>query len=65
MQRLGFPRVDEEVGQKFDPARHEAVGSVADPSAPAGTVREVVRPGYGDGPRQLRPVAVVVATAAE
>jgi molecular chaperone GrpE len=65
MQRLGFPRVDDEVGQRFDPSRHEAVGSVADPSAPAGTVREVVRPGYGDGPRQLRPAAVVVATAAE
>lgn len=65
MRRLGFPRVDDEVGRKFDPNCHEAVGSVADQSAPAGTVREVVRPGYGEGRRQLRPAAVVVATATE
>jgi molecular chaperone GrpE len=28
---------------------------------PAGTVAEVLRPGYGDGTRQLRPAGVVVA----
>ena len=46
----------------FDPARHEAVGTVSDPRAPAGTVLHVVRPGYGVGERQLRPAAVVVAS---
>jgi molecular chaperone GrpE len=58
---LGFPRRDD-LGVSFDPSRHEAVG--ADPGADAvpGTVVAVVRPGYGEGDRQLRPAAVVVAT---
>ena len=62
--RLGFPRRDD-LGEKFDPARHEAVAAVPDADAPPGTVIEVVRPGYGDGERQLRPAAVVVATKAD
>ncbi len=61
LDRLGFPRHDE-VGVAFDPARHEAVAAVTDPQVPAGTVVEVTRPGYGDGERQLRPAAVIVAT---
>ena len=58
---LGFPRRDD-LGVRFDPSRHEAVG--ADPGADAvpGTVVAVVRPAYGEGDRQLRPAAVVVAT---
>ena len=36
-------------------------GVVQDPDAPPGTVVEVLRPGYGDGERQLRPAAVTVA----
>jgi molecular chaperone GrpE len=58
---LGFPRRDD-LGTAFDPTRHEAVGTVSDPHTPAGTVLHVVRPGYGDDERQLRPAAVVVAT---
>ncbi|SDS73329.1 nucleotide exchange factor GrpE [Actinopolymorpha singaporensis] len=61
---LGFPRQDEEVGAVFDPARHEAVASVPSAEVPAGTVLDVVRPGYGEGERQLRPAGVVVATKA-
>ena len=61
LARLGFPRRDD-LGAKFDPARHEAVATVADPDAPAGTVVRVLRPGYGDDEHQLRPAAVVVAT---
>ena len=45
MTRLGFPRFDD-VGRPFDPARHEAVGTV-EADAPAGTVVATVRPGYG------------------
>jgi molecular chaperone GrpE len=60
LARLGFPRRDD-LGEMFDPARHEAVATVTDPDAPAGTVVGVVRPGYGDGEHQLRPAAVVVA----
>jgi molecular chaperone GrpE len=57
---LGYPR-HEETGVPFDPARHEAVGVVAGAQAPRGTVLRVLRPGYGEGERQLRPAAVVVA----
>lgn len=60
LARLGFPRRDE-VGVPFDPARHEAVAATADIDAPPGTIVSVVRPGYGEGDRQLRPAAVVVA----
>jgi molecular chaperone GrpE len=58
---LGFPRRDD-LGVHFDPSRHEAVGSVPGADAAPGTVVAVVRPGYGEGDRQLRPAAVVVAT---
>ncbi|MEV8090583.1 nucleotide exchange factor GrpE [Streptomyces nigra] len=57
---LGYPR-HAETGVAFDPARHEVVGVVQDSDAPPGTVVEVLRPGYGDGQRQLRPAAVTVA----
>lgn len=60
LARLGFPRYGEP-GVPFDPSRHEVVGVVEDPDAEPGTVVEVVRPGYGDSGRQLRPVAVTVA----
>jgi molecular chaperone GrpE len=60
LARLGFVRQDA-VGEPFDPARHEAVGATADTDALPGTVVRVVRPGYGEGERQLRPAAVVVA----
>jgi molecular chaperone GrpE len=59
---LGFPRRDRDVGTTFDPARHEAVATMPSADTPEGTVVDVVRPGYGDGERQLRPAAVVVAT---
>jgi len=59
---LGYPRRDD-VGAVFDPARHDAVGVLSDPDAAAGTVIDVVRPGYGDGDHQLRPAQVVVAKA--
>jgi molecular chaperone GrpE len=62
LARLGFPRRDD-VGAKFDPARHEAIGVQTDPDAEPGTVLEVVRAGYGDGEHQLRPAQVVVAKA--
>jgi molecular chaperone GrpE len=59
--RLGFPRF-EDVGERFDPARHEAVSAV-EADAPPGTVVAVVRPGYGTPEVILRPAAVVVARA--
>src|SRR5260221_5630804 len=62
LARLGFSRRDD-TGAMFDPARHDAVASRADPDAVPGTVVEVVQPGYGDGDHQLRPAQVVVAVA--
>jgi molecular chaperone GrpE len=64
LARLGFPRV-EDLGTRFDPARHEAVSTAEDPEAEPGTVVAVVRPGYGGGADQLRPAAVIVSTKAE
>jgi molecular chaperone GrpE len=63
LNRLGYPR-REDIGQPFNPARHEAVATVVDPDMPAGTVVEVVRPGYGNDEDLLRPAAVVVAKRA-
>ena len=57
---LGFRRHDE-TGVPFDPQMHEAVSVVPDAEAPAGTVLQVLRAGYGDGARELRPAAVIVA----
>jgi molecular chaperone GrpE len=58
---LGFPRRDD-AGKAFDPALHEAVGTVADKELVPGTVAQVLRPGYGRDDEILRPAAVVVAT---
>jgi len=51
-------------GQPFDPAWHEAVGTVPHQSAGAepDAVVEVVQPGYRLGDRLLRPARVIVAT---
>lgn len=64
LQQLGYPR-DAEAGVQFDPQRHEVVGVVDQPDSAPGTVLEVLRPGYGEGSRQLRPAAVVVSRRAE
>jgi molecular chaperone GrpE len=60
VSRLGFPRQDD-LGETFDPSRHDAVSARADSDAPDGTVVEVLQPAYGEGDRQLRPALVVVA----
>lgn len=60
LANLGYPRHDE-VGVPFDPHQHEVVSIVDDPDSAPGTVVQVVRPGYGDAERQLRPGAVAVA----
>jgi molecular chaperone GrpE len=59
LDALGYPRHDE-TGVAFDPTRHDAL-SVLPTDAPAGTVLQVLRAGYGDVGRQLRPATVVVA----
>ena len=60
LSRFGFERHDE-VGVPFSPELHEVVSVVTRPDLPSGTVVEVLRPGYGEDGRQLRPAAVVVS----
>jgi molecular chaperone GrpE len=61
LRHLGFPRIDQ-VGERFDPAKHEAVSAIDVDDAEPGTVVHVIRPGYGEGSGQLRPASVVVST---
>jgi molecular chaperone GrpE len=51
----------EPLGEKFDPNLHQAMFELPDPSRPAGTVAQVVQPGYMLGERVLRPALVAVA----
>ena len=48
-------------GEKFDPNVHQAMFEVPNPSIPAGSVVEVVQPGYMIGERVLRPALVGVS----
>lgn len=57
-------RLLDPVGQKFDPNFHQAMFEIPDDSVPAGTVKQVVQPGYAIGERVLRPAMVGVAKAA-
>lgn len=49
-------------GEKFDPNFHQAMFEVSDESVPAGTVAQVIQPGYAIGERILRPALVGIAT---
>jgi molecular chaperone GrpE len=64
LARLGFPR-REDIGEQFDPGRHQAVSTIADTDEEPGTVVHVVRPRYGQGDQQLRPASVVVSTGSD
>lgn len=64
LEQLGYPR-NAEAGVPFNPEQHEVVGVVEQPDSAPGTVVEVLRPGYGEGSRQLRPAAVVVSRRGE
>ncbi len=60
LRELGYSRRDD-MGARFDPARHEAVAVRTHTGSPPGTVVEVHQPGYGDDEHQLRPALVSVA----
>ena len=60
LDKHGVRKLDPE-GSKFDPHRHQAMYEVPDQSVPAGTVVQVVQPGYTIGERVLRPALVAVA----
>jgi molecular chaperone GrpE len=48
-------------GEKFDPNVHQAMFEVPDASVPAGSIVQVMQPGYMIGERVLRPALVAVA----
>jgi len=59
-EKHGIKQLDPQ-GEKFDPNFHQAMYEVPDPSVPAGTVVQVVQPGYTLGDRMLRPALVGVS----
>lgn len=59
LERHGIKKLDPK-GERFDPHLHQAVFEVDDPSVPAGSVAQVVAPGYTIGERVLRPAMVSV-----
>lgn len=59
-ERHGLKRIDAK-GQRFDHNFHQAVFEVDNPDVPAGTVVEVLQPGYIVHDRLLRPAMVGVA----
>jgi molecular chaperone GrpE len=61
-ERYGIRRIDPK-GERFDHNFHQAVFEVERPDAPAGTVIEVLQPGYVLHDRLLRPAMVGVAKA--
>jgi molecular chaperone GrpE len=63
LEGFGVTRVDP-TGQPFDPARHEAVTSVAAAGVADGQVVGVIRPGYLIGEEVLRAAQVAVARPA-
>jgi molecular chaperone GrpE len=60
LARQGVERTGE-VGEAFDPERHEAVDVRPAADVPDRTVAEVIRPGYVRDGRVLRPALVAVA----
>jgi molecular chaperone GrpE len=48
-------------GEKFDPNLHQAMFEIPDPTVPAGSVVQIVQPGYMIGERILRPALVGVS----
>jgi molecular chaperone GrpE len=60
LERHGVKKIEAE-GGRFDPHRHQAMFEMPEPSVPAGTVVQVVQPGYTLGERVLRPAMVAVS----
>lgn len=60
LEKHGVKRFDP-VGEKFNPNFQQAMYEVPDASVAAGTVVQVIQPGYMIGERVLRPAMVAVA----
>jgi molecular chaperone GrpE len=61
-ERIGLQRLAA-IGQRFDPAVHDAIQQVETDQYPPGTVVTEVNPGYRFRQRLLRPAIVIVARA--
>lgn len=59
-ERMGLSRI-KSVGERFDPAIHEAIQQVETDAQPPGVVVTEVAPGYRFGERLVRPAMVIVA----
>jgi molecular chaperone GrpE len=59
LARFGVKKIEAQ-GARFDPNQHEALYEIPDESQPAGTVAQVIEPGYSIGERVLRPAKVGV-----
>src|SRR6266436_7538477 len=62
-ERHGLQRIDPQ-GEPFDHNFHQAIFEAERPDTPAGTIVEVLQPGYQLHDRLLRPAMVGVAKAA-
>jgi molecular chaperone GrpE len=60
LEKHGVRRIDPK-GERFDPNLHQAMFEIEDKSQPAGTVVQVVQPGFTIGERVLRPAMVGVS----
>jgi molecular chaperone GrpE len=60
MEKHGVKKLEPQ-GQKFDPNLHQAMFEIPDASVPAGTVVQIMQPGYTIGERVLRPALVGVS----
>jgi molecular chaperone GrpE len=62
LERHGIKRIDP-LGERFDHNFHQAMFEIADSGQPAGTIVQVLQPGYVIHDRLLRPAMVAVAKA--
>ena len=63
LERHGVKKVEPQPGDRFDHNLHEAVFEVDAPGRPAGTIVNILQPGYLIHDRLLRPAMVGVAKA--
>ncbi len=59
LARFGVKKIEAQ-GARFDPNQHEALYEIPDETQPAGTVAQVIEPGFTIGDRVLRPAKVGV-----
>ena len=62
-EKHGVTKLDP-LGEKFDHAFHQAMLEVEDPDQPAGTIVQLLQPGYVMHDRLLRPAMVAVSKGA-